>query len=302
MELNHTVRDKGYLKMNDIAVFAQTDIGKLRKGNEDSFLVVDTTSEHYSSLSEIQKFNFSEQNNVFMVADGMGGPAAGEVASLLAVNTVRKEIKSKNASNESEFVQVIEDLLQISNRAIYKKAKSHSEMRGMGTTATLSGILNSKLFIGQIGDSRAYLLRKNTITQITKDQSFVNQLVETGAITEEEAETHPKKNLILQALGTQPSVKVAVTSIQLYQNDYLILCSDGLSGVIRKEEMKEIVLSSSDLASACGNLIDLANKKGGPDNITLVIAHFSSNSLAPPDQETITYKTLADFKPPIANL
>ena len=185
--------------MGGISVFAQTDLGKVRKGNEDSFFVVDTTSENSASLSEVRQYNLSEGNKFFMVADGMGGPAAGEVASLLAVNTVLKETKSKTASSESEFVQVLDDSLQKANTAILEKASSNPEMRGMGTTATLAGILNNKLFIGQVGDSRAYIVRNEAITQVTKDQSLVAQLVALGNITEEEAEKHPQKNVILIA-------------------------------------------------------------------------------------------------------
>lgn len=284
--------------MGDISVFAQTDVGKVRKGNEDSFFVVDTTSEKSASLSEVRQYNLNEGNKFFMVADGMGGPAAGEVASLLAVNTVLKEMTSKAASAESEFVQILDDSLQKANTAILEKASGNSEMRGMGTTATLAGISNNKLFIGQVGDSRAYIVRNDTIAQVTKDQSFVSQLVALGTITEEEAEKHPQKNVILQALGSHASMQVAATSIELCQNDYLLLCSDGLSGLVKDEEMKSIVQSSADLESACKELIDLANKRGGHDNITVVIAHFPGKVFPPPDKNgTVTCKVISDYKP-----
>lgn len=287
--------------MGDISVFAQTDVGKVRKGNEDSFLVVDTTSEMSASLSEVRQYNLNEGNKFFMVADGMGGPAAGEVASLLAVNTVLKEMTSKTASAGSEFVQILDDSLQKANTAILEKASGSSEMRGMGTTATLAGISNNKLFIGQVGDSRAYIVRNDTIAQVTKDQSFVSQLVALGTITEEEAEKHPQKNVILQALGSHVSMQVAATSIDLYQNDYLLLCSDGLSGLVKDEEMKSIVQSSSDLVFACKELIDLANKRGGHDNITVVIAHFSGKVFSPPDKNgTVACKVISDYKPQFA--
>ena len=284
--------------MGGICVFAQTDLGKVRKGNEDSFFVVDTTSENSASLSEVRQYNLSEGNKFFMVADGMGGPAAGEVASLLAVNTVLKETKSKTASSESEFVQVLDDSLQKANTAILEKASSNPDMRGMGTTATLAGISNNKLFIGQVGDSRAYIVRNEAITQVTKDQSLVAQLVALGNITEEEAEKHPQKNVILQALGSQPSMQVAATSIELCQNDYLLLCSDGLSGLVKDVEMKSIVQSSSDLESACKKLIDLANQRGGNDNITVIITHFSDEVFPPPDKNgAVAFKAISDFKP-----
>jgi protein phosphatase len=284
--------------MGGISIFAQTDLGRVRKGNEDSFFVVDTTSENSASLSEIRQYNLNEGNKFFMVADGMGGSAAGEVASLLAVNTVLKETKSKAVSTESEIVKMLDDSLQKANTAILEKASSNPEMRGMGTTATLAGISNNKLFIGQIGDSRAYIVRNDTITQVTKDQSLVDQLIALGTITEEEAEKHPQKNVILQALGSQASMQVAATSIELCQNDSLLLCSDGLSGLVKNEEMKSIVQSSSDLASASKELIDLANQRGGHDNITVIITHFSDKVFPSPDKNgAVTCKVISDYKP-----
>lgn len=284
--------------MSDISIFAQTDVGSVRKGNEDSFLVVDITSEHQDSLPEVKEYDFNNKSNIFVVADGMGGPAAGEVASLMAVNTVQEEIKSKTFSNESEFVEVLIGLLQKANTAIFEKSQSNDEMKGMGTTATLAGVVDKKLFLGQVGDSRAYLIRNNTITQITKDQSYVNQLIEAGTITEEEAENHPQKNIILQALGNQASLKVAVTSVDLSKGDYLLICSDGLSGLLKKEEMKLMIKSSSDLKAACQELIDLTNKRGGHDNITVIIAHFLSNDLSKPSAEkTIPFKVISEYNP-----
>lgn len=284
--------------MSDINVFAQTDVGKVRTGNEDSFLVADTTSEHSSSLPNVQNFSLHEGNNLFMVADGMGGPAAGEVASLLAVNTVLKEKGPQKASTESEFIRVLEDLLQKANTAIIEKATEDSKMRGMGTTATLAGVLKNKLYISQVGDSRAYLIRNDDATLVTKDQSFVNQLIEAGSITEEEAETHPQKNIILQALGSQAELQVAATSVELCRNDHLLICSDGLSGLVKKEEMQSVVKSASDIASACKELIDLGNKRGGHDNITVIMAHFPAEELAPPAKgEALDFEVISSFKP-----
>lgn len=284
--------------MSDITVFAQTNVGRVRKGNEDSFFTVDTTSKHSDSLPDTLKLNFTENNNIFMVADGMGGPAAGEVASLLAVDTVLKEMKSNKFSNDSDVGSILVDLLQKANSVIFERAKDHSELKGMGTTATLAVIINCTLFLGQVGDSRAYIIRKNLATQVTKDQSYVNQLIESGVITEKEAGKHPQRNIILQALGTQMSISVAVTSVELRRNDYLLLCSDGLSGLVKKEEMQKILLSTNDLQIASKALIDLANKRGGHDNITLILAHFPSNNLSPlKDDEAVNCKIISKFTP-----
>jgi len=228
----------------------------------------------------------------------MGGPAAGEVASLMAVKTVLQEKTKTIADSETSFVSQLDGLLQKANNAVFEKAQKHAEMKGMGTTGTLAGILNNKLFIGQVGDSRAYLIRNDTITQMTQDQSYVGQLVNSGIITEEAAESHPQKSLILQALGTQPTLKVGITSSKLCKSDYLLICSDGLSGLVTKEEMKAIIQSTDDIALACGHLVDYANKKGGHDNITLIIMHFASNSLSPPaSDESLDLKTISEFTP-----
>lgn len=282
-----------------IKVFAQTDVGRVRKGNEDSFLVVDTTSETSEELSEIREFSPKNNSVTLMVSDGMGGAAAGEVASNLAVSTAMEEMQFNAAPSDKEYIDTMLRALNRSNQVISDYAREHPEMRGMGATATLAGILRNRIFIGQIGDSRAYLIRKNQIKQVTKDQSWVNQLVESGKLTPEEAETHPRRNVILQALGNQPDLKVAVTALEAFRGDYLLLCSDGLSGLVKKEEMLKIVQQASDLKSACRDLVALANQRGGHDNVTIVLANLNDRKLNnAPGSGDIQVKTLSDFSKP----
>lgn len=270
-----------------IKVFAQTDIGRARDGNEDSFLVGDFSSEQGNRLPKIMEFSSSNGIPIFMVSDGMGGAAAGEVASGLAVKTAREKLRDLQPAGESRFVEQLVQALEAANHAILEHAKAHPQMRGMGATATLAGIFQGKIYIAQVGDSRAYLIRQTMIQQLTRDQSFVNQLIEAGKITEEEAEIHPRRNVILQALGNQRKLTVAVVCIQPCAGDYLLLCSDGLSGLVKKEEIREIVTAAPDLPEAVQRLIMLANERGGPDNITVILGRFSASGLPAPKEKEI---------------
>jgi protein phosphatase len=153
----------------------------------------------------------------------------------------------------------------------------------MGTTATVAGILDAHLYLAQVGDSRAYLVRNGVTTQITKDQSLMQRLVDAGELTEEEAEQSERKNIILQALGPDPRVKVEVTHQELRRGDVLVLCSDGLSGQVKKEEIAQTVAQESSLQAVCDRLITLANERGGPDNITVIAVRFDGDGLRAAD-------------------
>ena len=166
---------------------------------------------------------------------------------------------------------------------IYLYAREHPEVRGMGTTVTAAGVFGDELYLTQIGDSRGYLIRNGEAFQLTKDQSLMQRLVDAGELTEEEAEQSERRNIILQALGPDPRVKVDLSHQQLRRGDTLILCSDGLSGVVRRDELAQIVGSSPDLPTLCSALIDLANERGGPDNITVVAARFDGEGLPEPN-------------------
>jgi protein phosphatase len=149
----------------------------------------------------------------------------------------------------------------------------------MGTTATAVGVLGDRLYLTQVGDSRAYLIRRNTAHQLTKDQSLMQRLVEAGELTEEEAAQSERRNIILQALGPDAKVKVDLTHQDVRKGDLLVLCSDGLSGQVRKDEIARIATETQDLVQACDRLISLANDRGGPDNITVIVARFDGEAL-----------------------
>jgi PPM family protein phosphatase len=173
--------------------------------------------------------------------------------------------------------------VELANNRLYTYAREHPEVRGMGTTVTAAGVFGSDLYLTQIGDSRAYLIRGSEAIQLTKDQSLMQRLVDAGELTEDEAEQSERRNIILQALGPDPRVKVDLTHQSIRRGDVLILCSDGLSGLVRREEFATLARQHNDPSKLCSALIDLANARGGPDNITVVTARFDGNGLLEPD-------------------
>jgi len=216
------------------------------------------------------------------VADGMGGAAAGELASQMATDAIYAHLLKTWDEDEvtpQRFAYRLKEAVEVANASIHAHAKAHPEVRGMGTTTTAAGVLNDHLYLTQVGDSRAYLIRGGQAHQITKDQSLMQRLVEAGELTEEEAAHSERRNIILQALGPDPKVKVDLTHQEVRRGDVLVLCSDGLSGQVKKDEIAEIVTQNPDLSAACDKLIALANERGGPDNITVVVARFDGDGL-----------------------
>ncbi len=218
----------------------------------------------------------------------MGGAAAGEVASQLAVDIVyqRMAIGSAPADHDALAARLVH-AIESAGLRIFSEAKLDRTRRGMGTTSTIAALLDDHLFLGQVGDSRAYILRGERLVQVTRDQSLVNQLIEAGQLTEEEAETFEHNNIILQALGTADSVQVDLTYVLLRRGDTLLLCSDGLSGMVRNDEIREVLRSIDDPLEACKMLTDRANQAGGHDNITVVVAKFEGDDLLEPTRADI---------------
>ena len=266
-----------------VEIFGKTDLGRTRDHNEDRFLVADLTRKAASLQPDVRQHTIGPRGTLLVVADGMGGAAAGELASQMAADTIYDHlVKSWNAEQEitpQRFAYRLKEAVEVANANIHAHAKAHPEVRGMGTTTTAAGVLNDHLYLTQVGDSRAYLIRGGQAHQITKDQSLMQRLVEAGELTEEEAAQSERRNIILQALGPDPKVKVDLTHQEVRRGDVLVLCSDGLSGQVKKEEIAKAVTESPDLASACDKLIALANERGGPDNITVVCARFDGDGL-----------------------
>ena len=270
-----------------VQVYARTDTGKTREHNEDCFLVADLTRGERAADSAQRQHDMGERGSLFVVADGMGGAAAGEIASVMATDTIfdqmRKMWGAEKEATAQRFAYRLKEAVEVANSHIHSYAKAHPEVRGMGTTTTAAGVLADHLFLTQVGDSRAYLIRNGVATQLTKYQSLMQRLVEAGELTEEEAAQSERRNIILQALGPDPKVKVDLTHQDLRRGDLLVLCSDGLSGLVKREEIAEAIGQGADLPGAAERLIALANGRGGPDNITVVIARFDGDGLRTPD-------------------
>jgi protein phosphatase len=210
----------------------------------------------------------------------MGGAAAGRLASGLASTFIFADLQ-EGWQEEPEpaperFTARLRRAVENANRRIQQHALRNPECTGMGTTATVAGVLGARLYLAQVGDSRAYLLREGRVVQLTRDQSLVQQMVDAGAMTAEEAERSSHGNVILQALGVEPQVEVAMSEQDLTPGDVLLLCSDGLYRVVRPDELPEMVGDGIDPARACEQLVALANERGAPDNVTVIVARLES--------------------------
>jgi len=215
---------------------------------------------------------------IFAVADGMGGHAAGEVASSLAIETVEKNI-SKIAEKWREygfvfFRDYLEKTILDANENILKMQEQKPELRGMGTTLTVAVFFNDELLTGHVGDSQAHLFNRSGHMQITEDHSLVMELLKNGEIELEEMYTHPQRNFLTRALGTSPALKVDFYVTDIKPGDYILLCTDGLTTMLRPGEVREIIFSCPDLETAANRLLARANALGGLDNITFVLIHF----------------------------
>src|SRR5437879_2882080 len=228
-----------------VELHAKSDIGRVRRGNEDNFLLLDLASQRAwtgtdgaENPAELRKLEIGDKGLVLVVSDGMGGALAGDVASRMAIEAVRDTLMGNNADGsgcdpDSSLVDCLKHATLQANRAIHFKSLEDSRCSGMGATLTGAAIKDGKLDLVQVGDSRAYVMRGDQIRLATEDQSLVPQLVGVGQISEEEAETHMFRNVILQALGAQTELTPATARIQIRQGDMLLLCSDGLSGKLR---------------------------------------------------------------------
>ncbi|HEX9053925.1 MAG TPA: Stp1/IreP family PP2C-type Ser/Thr phosphatase [Gemmatimonadales bacterium] len=266
-----------------VSVFGKTDLGLAREHNEDAFLVADLSARNASLQPEIRDHVVGPKGSLFLVADGMGGAAAGELASQMAADLIYTHLSTvwatDDETSDERFAYRMREAVELANHRIHEYAREHPELRGMGTTATVAGVYGAALWLAQIGDSRAYLARGGEVIQLTKDQSLMQRLVDAGEMTQEEAEQSERRNIILQALGPDPRVKVDLTHQALERGDTLIICSDGLSGQVRREEIGELIAEYSEPAELCTALINLANSRGGPDNITVVVARLEGDGL-----------------------
>ena len=272
-----------------VKLFARTDVGQVREHNEDNFLVADMSRRSRGLLEANRATAIGPQGCVFAVCDGMGGAAAGEIASQLAVDIIYERLVDglgERPIKRDDLARRLVRAVEAAGLRIFHEAKADRSRRGMGTTVTAAAIVDDVLFFAQVGDSRGYILRGDTLVQVTRDQSLVNQLIEAGQLTEEEAETFEHNNIILQALGTSDTVQVDLTYTELRKGDILLLCSDGLSGMVRFEEIRELLKSSVEPLDICKSLTERANQAGGHDNITVIVVQFDGDTLKSLDAET----------------
>ena len=239
-----------------VKAYAKTDIGKARDVNEDSFYITD------NSFSDIQ---------LYILADGMGGCKAGDIASKLAISTAKSYIENniKDTPKEKEsLIQLVGSSAEYANMVVYEKSKENKDFEGMGTTIEICLIYNNRAFIAHIGDSRIYRIRNGLIRQLTQDHSYVQTLVKQGTITKDEAEIHPKKNILTRALGCNAFVEPDMLVRGFQKDDILVMCSDGLSNMVTQDDIYNLVTNNFEIAPK--ELVDLANKNGGIDNITVI--------------------------------
>ena len=284
-----------------VELYAKTNVGRVRAGNEDNFLVLDlsgqgawTGSEGEAVPDGLGRFEVGPKGVVLVVSDGMGGALAGDVASRMAVETVRELLLNEDGDEgacpeDAPLVECLKNATDYANFAIHRRSQEDPHCSGMGATLTAAAVTQDGVGLLQVGDSRGYIIRGRSIKLATKDQSLVQQLVDVGQISEQEAETHMFRNVILQALGAQPELQPVTGLVKVFRGDVLLLCSDGLSGKLRGEDMLRIVQEArGDLRRACEALVDEANERGGEDNITVVLARLEGDDLPPPDTDRIT--------------
>ena len=239
-------------------VFAKSDIGKARDMNQDSYYVSQP----------------SETVGLYIVADGMGGYNGGEIASKLAIISAKNYIENnfvKTEHSKEELQNLVKNAIEYANMVVYEKSKEDKSLEGMGTTIEVVLACENRIYIGHIGDSRVYRIRKNIIRKLTVDDSYVQKLVKDGTITKEEARSHPKKNMLTKALGCTSFVEPIVTVKGFLKDDIIVITSDGLTNMINDEEILKII--NEDIEKASEKLVEKANEAGGLDNITVVIVN-----------------------------
>lgn len=259
-----------------IEYFGKTDVGKVRTNNEDYFLI-------------------DENIGLFIVADGMGGANAGEVASRMAVELISKNLRrfiehqkdgdssqvilGKKKTDVSETANYLLSCIRLANQAIFEASHTYAQNRGMGTTVAAVLVNRKTYIIGWVGDSRVYIVRNGLLQQMTKDHSFVQEQINKGLITKEQAEVSEYKNVLTRALGTEENVEPDITETTAARNDYLLICSDGLTRTVSDEAILQTIKNLQKPEEICQNLIGQANKAGGKDNITAIVLTFKSKHL-----------------------
>jgi len=239
---------------------ARTDVGMIRSGNEDNFAVSAPAG---------------GDRGLFIVADGMGGHAAGEVASEMAVNIIENELSGIRDLDDPNIAQRVTEALQKANRNIHDRTITEVDKQGMGTTASVLLIARNKYLIGQVGDSRVYVLRAGALRQLTKDHSYVQEQVDAGFLTPEQARYHPYSNVITRCVGASPDVEPDIYTGEAVTGDVFLVASDGLTGMVDDRRIAALLMSRAEPERKVHALISEANGRGGLDNITAIVVHIA---------------------------
>jgi protein phosphatase len=264
----------------EVSVACLTDTGRVRSANEDAFIVAELNESEVKAINgDLDGYRVGPGGLLLAVSDGMGGAQAGEVASRLAVEQLMRRLGAP-AQKES-VTDRLSDGLKSANRAIRHASRENPAFAGMGATMTAALIHQGHAYLGQVGDSRCYLIHAGKVQQVTKDQSLVQVLVDIGQMTKEQAAQSPQRNVILQSLGVRDEIEPEVSIVPLIHDDYLVLSSDYLMQKVSDSEMCEILNRAEVLSTACAQLVGLANERGGDDNITVSVARFIKRDKKP---------------------
>ncbi|MCR5672403.1 MAG: Stp1/IreP family PP2C-type Ser/Thr phosphatase [Lachnospiraceae bacterium] len=243
-----------------LKTYSMTDIGRKRKLNQDTVY----SCEH----------PLGNLNNLFIVADGMGGHKAGDYASAYTVKAIEREVE---VCEDKSPIKILREAITVANIEIYNKAASEPDFAGMGTTVVAATVSDDVLYVANVGDSRLYLIDK-AITQVTKDHSLVAELVRKGSLDASQAKGHPDRNIITRAIGAAPTVEIDFFEVELNPGDVVLMCTDGLTNMVDDDEILRIVRTGVDVPDIAENLIKMANHNGGKDNIGVVIIESSEES------------------------
>lgn len=277
--------------------FGVTDRGHVRKANEDQFLIaalLKTLQIERTSLPQPREQRGRDQCHLFVVADGMGGHAGGSEASAIAVDSVERFVLDTlqwfaqcKGRSDDQCLSEFRNALGQANARVLAESAERPELHGMGTTLTLAYVLNDVLFVAHVGDSRCYLLRDGVLYRLTHDHTLVEAMVRRGMLSPEEAATHHWRHVVTNVVGgDSPEVQIDLHKVQLDADDRLLLCSDGLTGMVAEDTITAVLREEADPETTCRKLVALANEAGGRDNITVIVARFEGDAAAQSEDDS----------------
>jgi PPM family protein phosphatase len=280
-----------------LLVHARTDVGMARSNNEDAFAVVELArGQTIETTTRNARFDVGASGVLLVVSDGMGGAAFGEVAARLSIAAIRSALADRILVAPPE--RAVRESIALANATVWEAARS-PERTGMGATVVAILVHGPHAYFTEVGDSRAYVLREGRLEQVSRDQSYTQMLVDAGALKPEDVGTFPMKNVVVQAMGVTATVDVPLRRLALRHGDRLLLCSDGLSGLVSDEAMSEILHRDPSAGDPVEQLVAAANAAGGPDNITIILAEVTGDGLAKPTKEetvAASVETIHTFK------